>query len=141
MKWTLIMLLAIGLFLPAPVSAEDELTTILEGVKKRYGMLPGLTVPYERDVVTRSMAMLDDQMKTDVATGLIHFRPPHFLKVEQGTPKPEEVVTDGQTLWWYIPRENKVYQYPSHKLGEELALLADIGSYAGGGWGNRDRLR
>jgi outer membrane lipoprotein-sorting protein len=126
MRFFSTIVLIICLLLPQSLSADDGLQDILDGIKKRYGLLPGLAVPYERDVVTRSMAMLDDQMKTDLATGIIHFKPPHFLKVEQVTPKPEVVITDGDTLWWYIPGEKRVYRYPAHKLGRELRLLADI---------------
>ncbi|MFC1868067.1 outer membrane lipoprotein carrier protein LolA [Thermodesulfobacteriota bacterium] len=109
-----------------PVFAGEPLTGILDGILKRYGGLPGLTVAYKREIITKSMAMLDDQMNRDPATGNFFFKPPNYLRVEQETPRPETVTTDGDTLWWYIPKKSLVYQYPSNKLGKELRLLSDI---------------
>ncbi|MBN2126494.1 MAG: outer membrane lipoprotein carrier protein LolA, partial [Deltaproteobacteria bacterium] len=61
-----------------------------------------------------------------LAHGTIHFKPPHLLRVEQETPRPEAVITDGRTLWWYIPQKRQVYRYPSEKLGQELQILSDV---------------
>lgn len=106
--------------------ADDRLGPILSGVKRNYASLPALTIPYERDVVTKSMALLDESIRSDVATGRIHFQPPHFLRLEQESPKVEWVISNGQTLWWYIPDKKEVYQYPSRKLGQELKMLSDV---------------
>ncbi|MFC1820113.1 outer membrane lipoprotein carrier protein LolA [Thermodesulfobacteriota bacterium] len=107
-------------------SADDSLQGVLDGILKRYGDLPGITVTYQREIITKSMALLGDQIKADMATGKIHFVPPNNLAVEQVTPRPETIKTDGDTLWWYIPKKSVVYQYPSNMLGKELRLLSDI---------------
>ncbi len=109
-----------------PAGAGEMLAEILEGIKNNYAYLEGLTVSYERDVVTQSMAMLDEGIKSDLAEGLIHFKPPQFLRIEQQKPRAERVVSDGETLWWYIPENKEVYRYPAGKLGQELKLLSDI---------------
>lgn len=119
-------LLVSVLFFSLPAAAEDPLVKILEGIKKNYACLEGLTVPYTRDVVTRSMAILDDNIKSDLAEGLIHFKPPHFLRIEQKKPQEELVISNNITLWWYVPGKKEVYQYPADRLGEELRLLSDI---------------
>jgi outer membrane lipoprotein carrier protein len=114
------------LFPPTPVLADAKLSDILRGVQDRYGHLPGLSVAYKREIRSRSMILLGDEMGADLATGKIHFKPPHFLRVQQETPTPEAVITDGRTLWWYIPQKKQAYIYPARKLGEELKLLSDI---------------
>ncbi len=103
-----------------------QLSEILAGVQKRYGDLPGLSIPYKREIITRSMALLGGSMEADMASGQIHFKSPKFLRVQQETPKPEAIISDGNTLWWYIPHERQVYRYPSHQLGKEIQLLNDI---------------
>lgn len=108
-----------------PLYGGESIPEILAGIRNHYGTLPGLTVPYKREIVTRSMAMLGTQMKGDLATGLIYFKPPHFLKLEQQTPKVEYVMSDGKVLWWYIPDKKLAYRYPSEKLGKELQILSD----------------
>jgi len=102
------------------------LSDVLEGIHQRYGNLPSLTLPYTREVITRSMAMLGNRVKGDTAKGRIYFRPPHFLRLEQEIPRPETLVTDGHTLWWFVPEKGVVYQYPSKKFGKELALLSSV---------------
>ncbi|MGD8230208.1 MAG: outer membrane lipoprotein carrier protein LolA [Desulfobacteraceae bacterium] len=107
-------------------AAEIKLSEILAGVQKRYGDLPGLSIPYKREIITQSMALLGGSMEADMASGQIHFKPPRFLKVQQDTPKPETIISDGDTLWWYLPHKSQVYRYPSHQLGKEIQLLNDI---------------
>jgi len=124
---TCILLLALITILPlSHAPAEETVDQILEGIRERYGTLPGLTVEYEREIVTRTMSMLGVQTKGDAAAGLIHFRPPNHLKVAQQTPTTEYVISDGDTLWWYIPHKALAYRYPSRKLGKGLQVLSDV---------------
>jgi len=121
------MLFFVALFMPLSQGlGEPQLSQVLGGIKKRYGQLAGLSVPYEREVLTKSMAMLGDQMKTSVASGKFFFKPPHFLKVEQDTPSKEDLITDGELLWWFIPEKKQAHRIPSSKLARELRLMADI---------------
>ncbi len=110
----------------SPVSGDDRLSGIIEGVHQKYRNLPGLEVGYTREVITRSMSMLGSQARGDLATGHIYFKPPHFLRLEQETPKHETIITNGETLWWYIPDKKSAHKYPSEKFGKELNLLSDI---------------
>jgi hypothetical protein len=105
-----------------PCYGGDQLTKILEGIRKNYGTPSGLTLRYEREIITKSMAMMGDAVQSDPAAGQLHYMPPHFLKVEQETPSREILTTDGQTLWWYIPQKNQVHRYPTERLGPELRL-------------------
>ncbi len=109
-----------------PALADGDLTNILEGIRKNYGNLPGLTLSYNREVITKSMTMLGDQVKGDLATGQMVFKPPYFLKLNQKTPKPETVISDEDTLWWYVPDQKRVYKYSAKEFGKELRLLSDI---------------
>ncbi len=112
---------------PANLATADmQLSDILEGVRKRYGDLPGFSLPYQREIITRSMAILGGSVDAELASGRIHFKPPHFLKVQQETPKPETIISDGQILWWHVPHKSQAYRYPSHELGKEIQLLNDI---------------
>jgi len=106
--------------------ADEGLSNILEGVRKTYGHLTGFRLDYTREVISLSMAMMGDKVKGDLATGKIFLKPPYFLRLEQLSPKPESIITDGSTLWWYIPDKKKAYQYPSKDFGKELRLMSDI---------------
>ena len=125
-SWLRVAFLLVLLIQAAPVRADEPLHVILQGIRKHYGSLPGLSLTYERGIITKSMAMLGAGMKSDFATGKIYFKTPHFLRIEQEKPTAESVITDGDTMWWYVPAKREVYQYKSSKLGHELRLLGDI---------------
>ena len=114
------------LLLPGSVSAAPSLSSLLKGIKHRYAGQPGLTIPYEREIMTKTMSLLEGGIQKDVAAGIIYFKPPRSLRVQQESPRIETIITDGDTLWWHIPEKNEVYKYPSHILGKELWLLSDI---------------
>jgi len=106
--------------------AEESLINILEGIQKNYGHISGLSVPYSREVITRSMSMLGDQVKGDMASGTIYFKHPYLLRLEQEKPKAETIISNSDTLWWYIPDKKCAHRYPAKDFGKELRLLSDI---------------
>ncbi len=106
--------------------ADESLVNILEGIQKNYGSLSGLSVPYSREVITRSMSMLGEQARGDMASGTIYFKHPYLLRLEQEKPKAETIIANNDTLWWYIPEKKCAYRYPAKNFGKELQLLSNI---------------
>lgn len=106
--------------------ADESLVNILDGIQKNYGHLSGLSVPYSREVITRSMSMLGEQVGGDKASGTIYFKHPYLLRLEQKKPKAETIIANNDILWWYIPDKKCVYRYPAKDFGKELRLLSDI---------------
>jgi len=122
-----LIILPILIFLfQCPATADESLISILEGIQKNYGHLSGLSVPYSREVITRSMSMLGDQVKGDIASGTIFFKHPYSLRLEQEKPKAETIIANNDTLWWYIPGKKCAYRYPAKDFGKELRLLSNI---------------
>ena len=122
----LIIFLILTFIFQGTAAADESLITILEGIKKTYGPFSGLSVPYTREVITRSMSMLGNQAKGDMASGRIYFKHPYFLRLEQEKPKPETIIANNDTLTWYIPDKKCAYRYPAKDFGKELRLLSDI---------------
>jgi outer membrane lipoprotein-sorting protein len=120
------MISLLMLFQSGQAFAGDDLSKILEGIRGKYGHLPGLTIDYTREVVTRSMSMLGNQIKGDLATGKIYFKPPYSMRLEQKTPEPETIIADGKILWWYVPQKKSAHKYSFKEFGKELRLLSDI---------------
>ena len=106
--------------------ADETLVNILEEIQKNYGSLSGLSVPYSREVITRSMSMLGEQARGDMASGTIYFKHPYLLRLEQEKPKAETIIANNDTLWWYIPEKKCAYRYPAKNFGKELQLLSNI---------------
>ncbi len=113
-------------FFPFDGYGENDLFSVLEGVKTKYNCVHGLKISYRREVITKTMAMLGTQAGGDLASGKIFFKPPNLVRLEQSSPRIETLVTNGKSLWWYIPEEKKVYVYSSEQFGNELKALNTI---------------
>ena len=109
-----------------PVTAEDGLSGVLGGMLEKYGNLKGISVEYEREIITKSMAMFGSDLSGDLASGIFYIKPPHFLIVDQEKPTSEMIISNGSDLWHYIPDKKLAYKYPSRMLGKELRILCDI---------------
>ena len=113
-------------FLSFPIFADQTLSSILKNVREKYDNLPGLTLIYQREIISASMGLLGEKDNRDLATGLIHFKPPYLLRIDQKTPGIETVISDGELLWWYIPQKKEVYLYSMQRSAQELRLMSDI---------------
>ena len=121
-----LLLLLIG---PIPLRKalpDDKLSTVIGGLRGRYGNAKGWSAKYSREAISKTMAMLETAERHDLAKGRLYFKPPHFLRLEQASPQEELLLTDGQTLWWYISPKKEAYKYPAAEFGHELRLLSDI---------------
>jgi len=105
---------------------DDNVSTVIGGISGRYGKAKGLAAEYTREAISKTMAKLGVADRHDLAKGRLYFNPPHFLRLEQASPQEELLLTDGQTLWWYVPLKKEAYKYPAKKFGQELRLLSDI---------------
>ncbi len=104
----------------------DPWQEAVDCLRSELGGLHGLSVSYERLIFTSSTILLGGGEGEDPAKGRMHFKPPHFLKIAQEDPREETVVADGETLWWYIPGESRVYRYHAETMGQELRALTDV---------------
>lgn len=107
------------------VHAESKVNQILEKVVDNHKpFTEGMSVTYQREILTQSMAMLEDDIGFDKASGVFFFKGPHFLKVQQDTPSREFVISNGKSIWWYVPDEKTAYRYDN--MGKELSILSMI---------------
>ncbi|MBW1714908.1 MAG: outer membrane lipoprotein carrier protein LolA [Deltaproteobacteria bacterium] len=122
---SLSLFLSSFMFVPQ-VLPDDSVSTVIQGIRDRYRNAAGITAQYTREAINKTMAMLGAADRQDIAQGRLYFKPPHSLRLEQITPQEELLLTDGQTLWWYLPLKKEAYRYPAAKFGHELRLLSDI---------------
>jgi outer membrane lipoprotein-sorting protein len=122
----LLMLPLLGLTFQESAFSEDQATAIIDGIRARYGSAQGLSALYIREAISKTMAALGMTERRDVAEGRLYFKPPCLLRLEQTSPQEELLITDGQTLWWYIPGKQEAYKYPADAFGKELRLLGEV---------------
>ena len=107
------------------VHAETQVSQILEKVVENHKrFITGMTVPYQREILTKSMAILEDDVGFDKASGVFFFKGPDFLKVQQDIPRKEFVISNGKMIWWYIPDEKTAYRYDN--MNKEISILSMI---------------
>lgn len=109
--------------LSSEITDVDVLQRIVENHRE---FSPGLSVSYKREIITRSMALLGDEMKSDIASGVFYFRQPNLLKVHQELPEEEFIIYNNQYMWWYIPGKKVAHRYSGEQLGKEMTILCDI---------------
>ncbi len=108
-----------------PVHAETKVSNILEKVVDAHKKFAaGMTVSYQREILSKSMAMLEEGIGSDMASGAFFFKGPDFLKVQQDVPRIEYVFSNGKTIWWYVPEEKTAYRFDD--MGKELSILSMI---------------
>ena len=87
----------------APCASSDSLSIsqILERVQRRYA-----SADFEADFVQESH--LKAMGMVDAAQGHVYFRPPTMMRWHYKTPGQHLIITDGQSVWIYLPEENQV---------------------------------
>jgi len=55
-----------------------------------------------------------------------------MLRLDQNLPRPENLVTNGPTVWWYTPADNTVQRYSGQDISGELKPIVDFLSGLGG---------
>jgi len=127
-SWVILLLMLpfLGSILQERAFPDDQVAAIIHGIRARYGNAQGLTALYTREVISKTMATLGIAERRDVAEGRLYFKPPCLLRLEQTSPQEELLLTDGQTLWWYIPGKQEAYKYPADTFGKELRLLGEV---------------
>lgn len=112
--------------LEAAPLAQDK---ILAGLADRYRGLTGLSAAYTRVAATPGNEKVFRGGSSQVATGTLYWSSPDKLMLEQTSPKPETLVTDGRTVWWHLPAEKLVYRYRDIDVAGQLKPLM---SFLGG---------
>ncbi|MDR1395856.1 MAG: outer membrane lipoprotein carrier protein LolA [Deltaproteobacteria bacterium] len=105
----------------APAAPSGQ--AILDGLSKRYQGLESLSASYSRRTQTSLSEGVFQNQASHLAAGRLTWQKPASLKLDQTEPGPELLVTDGQTVWWYLPGEKQVHIYRRLDLAGEMAPL------------------
>ena len=109
--------------LPAEAQSGASQSQILTGLSGRYRGLESLQASYSRVAKTPSSDQIFKSGSSQTAAGTLSWARPDRLLLDQKSPQPEVMVTDGQTVWWHIPSEKLVYQYSNIDVAGQLKPL------------------
>ena len=112
--------------LTAAAWAEPTKAEVLSALKGRYANITGIAALYTRTATSPAMEKTYKTSNRHVARGSLVFKKPNKLRLNQTSPDPELLITDGTTVWWYIPEENVVQKYSGQNLITQLKPLLDF---------------
>jgi outer membrane lipoprotein carrier protein len=116
-----ILALATLILLPTAAAADATLDDVIARIEDRYARLDDLTAAFSQEAFNRSLG------QTIPAEGSVYLKRGGKMRWEYTKPTPQEIVSDGKSLWVYTPELNQV------NVGEAPRLLAGpAGSFLAG---------
>ena len=115
---TLVCLLAMVAVATAQTPAAQSLDDVIRGLEGAYGRITDLKAEFNQNAFNKSLN------QTIPATGSVYLKKGGKLRWEYSQPTPQEIVSDGKTLWVYTPALNQVNVAPAPE-----ALAGPAGSF------------
>jgi outer membrane lipoprotein carrier protein len=117
---SVLLVLGVVLALP-PVACAQELGQVVAGIEATYGRINDLRADFSQVAYNRS---LGQDIK---AEGIVYIRKGGKMRWEYKSPSPQQIVSDGASLWVYTPELNQV-----NKGSAPKALAGPAGSFLAG---------
>ena len=86
-----------------------DLEPILSQLKERFDSSKTFQTDYIRELVPKVASKLPSS--SFQAEGVLSFRSPNKLRMDQKKPRPEQLICNGDKVWWYLPGEKVVNVY------------------------------
>ena len=116
------LLLVVGFVLALPGAAPaQELDQVVAGIEATYGRINDLRADFAQVAYNRS---LGQDIK---AEGVVYIRKGGKMRWEYKSPSPQQIVSDGSSIWVYTPELNQV-----NKGSAPKALAGPAGSFLAG---------
>src|SRR2546428_5289328 len=115
--WTC-ALVAVGVALAAGAASAQSLDEVIRGLEGAYGRMTDLRAEFSQTSFNKSLN------QTIPAQGVVSLKRGGKLRWEYKEPTPQEIVSDGKTLWVYTPTLNQVNVAPAPE-----ALAGPAGSF------------
>ena len=118
MRHALIVLVLVLFAVPAAAQTLDD---AIRGVEGAYGRMTDLKAEFSQTAFNKSLN------QTIPATGKVYLKKGGKLRWEYAEPTPQQIVSDGKTIWIYTPTLNQVNTGPAPE-----ALAGPAGSFLSG---------
>jgi len=115
-----LVVLAVIVALPS-LAISQELDQVVAGVEATYGKINDLRAEFTQSAYNRS---LGQDIK---AEGIVYLKKGGKMRWDYKSPSPQQIVSDGSSLWVYTPELNQV-----NKGSAPKALAGPAGSFLAG---------
>ena len=116
-----IILAALALALLSPAAGAQDLDQVVAGLEATYGRINDLRADFTQAAHNRSLG------QDITAEGTVYLKKGGKMRWEYRTPSPQQIVSDGASLWVYTPELNQV-----NKGSAPKALAGPAGSFLAG---------
>jgi outer membrane lipoprotein carrier protein len=113
-----VCLLVVATSAAAQTAPPASLDDVVRGLEGAYGRINDLKAEFSQNAFNKSLN------QTIPATGVVYLKKGGKLRWEYTQPTPQEIVSDGKTLWVYTPTLNQVNVAPAPE-----ALAGPAGSF------------
>ena len=109
--------------LPTGGTAAQSLEDVVAGVEGAYARIADLRADFTQQAFNKSLG------QTIKAEGTMYLKRPGKMRWEYRAPSPQQIVSDGQSLWVYTPELNQVNvgEAPRALAGPAGSFLAGLG--------------
>jgi outer membrane lipoprotein carrier protein len=114
----------------AMAQEDGELSLVLSQLKDRFASSKTFQADYIREMVPKVASKLPSS--SFQAEGVLSFRSPNKLRMDQKKPRPEQLICNGDKVWWYLPEEKVVNIYRLKDYYLQVKPIIDFLSGLGG---------
>ena len=108
------------LFLVANLSlaiSEENVNDIVNKLQSQYNKTSDFSAVFTQETLTKSLGV------PAIVNGKVYFKKPGMMKWKYTDPITHEIITDGETLWYYFPEEKQVRIYKTAEAFENELFL------------------
>jgi outer membrane lipoprotein carrier protein len=109
---------------------EGNLNSILQQLREHFSSAKTFQAAYTRELVPKIESKLPSSSLQ--AEGELYFRSPDSLRIDQEKPGKEQLICNGEKVWWVLPQEKVVYVYPLKDYYLQIKPIIDFLSGLGG---------
>jgi len=124
MRYALCLLILLAMVAPAGAqTASAALENAVRGVEGAYGRMTDLKADFTQTAFNKSLN------QTIPASGTVYLKKGGKLRWEYAEPTPQQIVSDGKTIWIYTPTLNQVNtgKAPDALSGPAGSFLSGLG--------------
>ncbi|PYR16865.1 MAG: outer membrane lipoprotein carrier protein LolA [Acidobacteria bacterium] len=121
MRYAVALLTLLVLVVSAAAQTTVTLDDAIRGIEGAYGRMTDLKAEFTQTAFNKSLN------QTIPATGKVYLKKGGKLRWEYAEPTPQQIVSDGKTIWIYTPTLNQVNTGPAPE-----ALAGPAGSFLSG---------
>lgn len=105
----------VGLGLSA--AAEETVKEVVNNLQGKYDQTRDFSATFTQETISKSIGA------PAVINGKVYIKKPGMMLWEYTDPKKQQIISDGQTLWFYLPDDKQVRIYKTAEAFENLPFL------------------